>query len=648
MGLEGCGANSLTSSLRIRRATSFGERPQGNPNRPSRSRLLNLNSLRPQGVVTEAELVDHLRTELPSDTLLSDIVTAVNDSQSRMHRQPDFVITADTKDAMGSLHSKAFRHWWINKLAEECASVEKYPYTKLRFLAPYSRAHSADSVSTCEKEADTTACVADLIRRILLVFAKVSNNGNRVYENLLFHTLRNEKGSVRELLLANYDSRHIVVCCGLYFYRVDVLDECGTVLSEEVISKSLQQVREHAERTEQMLHEQTLLPDVKEDMVSFCYLLGRLTEIDRNDCAAIMERMRGANEVNDIALSSMDAAIFSVILHVPWGGSSKARWFRSALVLEEEAASKVFSMRAHAVVLGRAAFMEFVRGTLNWKHEDAVYSNPQYYMRNTEGSSPDDLSHPQCFEHLNMWLPWKHRKPMQPYAEKQPSPSVLPLELSLPVANFTPFTCLCLSVVIAVQELLTPDHAFPTVLVAFPHVRGGVSAALLYSKEVEACIQCLRSGSALIERRTIRHEVVTALDALGDIISACYEEHYPLYSMAELLLSQGKATSGDATKDGGMLGMVDVCISFDQLDAIADVSQSETSLVLPSRFSVMSNGRRARSGLQREVNAKKPWTSHLTCAFLMQHHSLTELTSGSELARCISEKTRQLSSLLLS
>ncbi|RNC31176.1 acyltransferase, partial [Trypanosoma cruzi] len=122
-----------------------------------------------------------------------------------------------------------------------------YPFTEFRFLSPLPRGYST-RVSVAAEGEVVQRCIqtAETIQRILRVFVNASNSGQWQFQQLLYHGLRNEKKSAEGLVSVNYNSRHITVCCGLFYYRVEVLDEDGFVLDTVMIAERLWAVQQHA------------------------------------------------------------------------------------------------------------------------------------------------------------------------------------------------------------------------------------------------------------------------------------------------------------------------------------------------------------------------------------------------------------------
>lgn len=617
------------------------------PNRPLQSRLVNLNSLRPHGAVGSAELRSRFHSHPVPENVVKDILTLVNDAQSRVHRCPDFTLVTSVREAMESLHSTAYEQWWMDHIAKGCLSTNAYPFSSLRFAAPHENSQGC-SMNSNSSVPDSLSGIAEAIQRILFVCTQSSNNGDQATEKLLFHSIRNEKASLKELVLTSYNSNHILVCCGLYFYRLNVLDENGVAINVGDITLLLRAVREHAEATEKALREQLLLPDVMNDLVQFHHMLGYMSEIANPECAALMDRLRRANSVNAAALDIMDSSIFTVVLRNPCeAGSPRARWYRTGMLLEEDDDGRLLTLRAHTIITDHTSLVDFLTQVINWRDEHERLGRSSCLLGKTKDeyfvSTPNE---PAMIEHLNLWLPWKHRKPMWPYPQKNAMPSVFPLEFTTLGEGVVTFSCLCLAAVLAVQEVLTPSHGFPTVLVAFPHKRGGVSSALLYSKVVEAFIQSLRSESALVEAVTVRHMARAALQALNTIINACFSEQYPLYTMAQLLLSEGKAEAKDATHDGGMLGAVDLVLSIDPLSCGGDILHSETQLVMPTPFAIRSVGRCTPGAARQQTNVKLPSALEVTDAALLQMPGAGESSTGRRLSACILERSQVLLTLL--
>ncbi|RNF26844.1 acyltransferase [Trypanosoma conorhini] len=608
--------------------------------RPAHSRLVNLNCTRPHGALQEGELRARASSPEVPETLLTDIVTMVNDSQRLLRRAPDFSLETVFTNAMDLLHSAAFRLNWLDTVAKSCDSAVAYPFTAFRFMGPRPLSSSSAALPADE---GVQRCVrtAETIQRILRVFAAASNNSQWQLQHLLFHVVRNEKASVKGLVSVNYNSRHITVCCGLYYYRVDVLDEDGFVADAEILAGRLQAVREHAERTERALFEQKLLPDAREELLAFYQLLGSLTKIDRTECAAVMERLKNSDPANAASLVDIDTGIFTVVLQSLDNKAASARWYRSALVLEEQEETGVLAVRGHSILVHGEDLMDFLTRVFSRDAASDGLSKSGDESFGAGKASTIDGGLPPGVEHLDLWLQWKHRKPMRPYAVAKPAPPAFPLPISQETG--LSFVHLCMSAVLAVQQVLTPCTEFPTVLVAFPHRRGGLSAALMYSCEVEAFIRSLCCGSALVERHATKELALKALHSLAKIIDVCFHETYPIYSMAKLLLAEGKATATGACVDNAILGMVDLHVTIGMLGSGKKALDCETCLPLPSRFALTCG---AAGRISQKSSVRGPSEATLSCAALKVSEANEASTLGAQLAACIAAKSQELLSLV--
>ncbi|EKF38535.1 hypothetical protein MOQ_001259 [Trypanosoma cruzi marinkellei] len=613
--------------------------------RPAQSRMVNLNCLRPHGVLQEGDFRSLTKSPETPESLLEDIALMVNASQILLRRSPDFQLITPLTDAVDVLGATAFRQKWIDTVAATCRSAMAYPFTEFRFLSPLPRGYSTGvSVATEGEEVQRCTQAAETIQRILRVFVKASNSGQWQFEQLLYHVLRNEKKSAEGLVSVNYNSRHITVCCGLFYYRVEVLDEDGFVLDTVMITERLWAVRQHADRNEREIREHKLLPDAREDLFEFYQLLGSLTEIDGVECAAVWERLKNAEPANAASLVGIDTGIFTVILRTLDNKSSSARWYRSALVLEEKEEKGVMAVRGHSILIYVDDLLEFLMRVLCLDDAAGGVSD----KNNKEGESlsagsvfNSDGNLPPGVEHLDLWLPWKHRKPMRPYAVVKPPPHVFPLSISK--EDDIPFAYLCMAAVLAVHRVLTPFTEFPTVLVAFPNRRGDFSAALMYSYEVEEFIRSLCGGSALVERRAKSYLLLQAVQSLAGIIDACFHETYPKYSMAKLLLKEGKAMGAGVVADNAILGTVDLYVTVGMLDPGKKVLDFETSVLLPSRFALMCT---ASGKTSHNSSTKCPSDAHLIYASLKVSEGNEETSMGAQLAECITEKIQELRSLV--
>lgn len=638
--------------------------------RPAKSLIVNNNCLRPHGVLQNGGVNSGKLFCEPCDSFLQDIVAMVNNSQKLLRRGSDFSLVADSEDIVNVLNMFSFWQWWRDTVSKECKSVSAFPYTSFCFLGPQLQDLTNNSTpAACEP--NSCKQTAEIIYRILCVFADVSNNAQWDFHELLFHVLQNEKASINGLLSANYNSRHITVCCGLYFYSLDVLDDDGSIISADLIAERLQAVKKHADCTERILRQKTLLPDALEDLIEFHKLLGSLTEIDKVDCAAIMERLKNADPANATSLATIDAGIFTVILRgFEDNNAAFARWYRSSLVLEEGESAGVFRLRGHSIIIHREKLMEFLTRIFSVEvrskklaktitaveivppkkeeKEEVTEEDGTHIINNNNNDGDCDCDNknlPLGVKQLEMWLPWKHRKVIRPYKKPLRSPHIFSLLISR--ENHISFACLCISAVIAVQQILKSPNEFPSVLLAFPSVQGGLSTALLYSYEVEAFIQSFSCGSALINQRTIRHLVKRALESLEKIIDACFQERFPMYSMANMLLAKKKAVASDSVADGSFLGTVDFCITVGMLGSSGKVLGCETNLLLPSRFALMCCATGDASPPPPRSGKWGPSGVNVISAVLKAlDESEDTLSVGERLTECIKEKSLQLLSLL--
>ncbi|KAH9586127.1 Choline/carnitine acyltransferase domain [Trypanosoma melophagium] len=640
--------------------------------RPAQSRIVNLNSLRPHGALKEGELETNLYVNnVPPQSLLQDVLSMVHASQKILHQSQDFSLVVDPKEALHVLREPFFRYWFRDSIARECTNAAAYPFTKFYFAAPLPSSELSTDTPFFAGD-DKCYNIANVIRRILLVFAKTSNASQLEYSELLFHVIRNDKNSANGLLLSNYNSRHITVCCGLYFYRIDVLDQTGMIESVDTIAKRLKSVKEHAECTEKLLREQKILPEALKELVAFYKLLACLTEVNRKDCAAIMERLKIASPVNEACLTALDSGIFGVVLRSINNSASSAHWFRNALVLEEEEENNVLSIRAHSTIICTDKLMDYLIQVLQLRDEGnytrrcvetsstAITITPGTTAATTPTKAATGMTVEESGEIINnilltgvefleMWLPWKHRILMQPYAVIEPTPPLF--DVLFPRENIISFACFCLSTVLAVQQVLTPSNEYPTVLVAFPNLKGGVSAQLLYSAEIETLIQSLRCESVLVDWRAKKYLVLKALKIIENIIDTCFLEPYPLYSVAKLLLCKEKVQTTSALSKGAILGAVDMFLTLNVLGTSGEILKGETRLVLPSRFAITCNAAgKIERGLTEnkhlEANSTRASKSTLTCATLVSMRQEEELDIGERLAESISVNGQQLLSLM--
>ncbi|PBJ72137.1 hypothetical protein BCY84_15713 [Trypanosoma cruzi cruzi] len=619
--------------------------------RPAQSRVVNLNCLRPHGALQEGDFPALTRSPETPESLLGDIAVMVNASQKLLRRSPDFQLITPLTDAVDVLRATAFRQKWIDTVAATCRSAMAYPFTEFRFLSPLPRGYST-GVSVAAEGEVVQRCIqtAETIQRILRVFVNASNSGQWQFQQLLYHGLRNEKKSAEGLVSVNYNSRHITVCCGLFYYRVGVLDEDGFVLDTVMIAERLWAVQQHADRNNREICEHKLLPDAREDLFAFYQLLGSLTEIDGVECAAVWERLKNTEPANAVSLADIDTGIFTVILRTLDNKSASARWYRSALVLEEREEKGVLAVRGHSILIHADDLLEFLMRVLCW--DDAaggMSDNNNNSSSSKEGDSlgagsvfNSDGKLPPGVEHLDLWLPWKDRKPMRPYAVVKPPPHVFPLSISR--EDNIPFAYLCMAAVLAVQRVLTPFTEFPTVLAVFPNRRGDLSAALMYSYEVEEFIRSFCGGSALVERRAKRYLFLKAVQSLAGMIDACFHEPYPYYSMAKLLLKEGKAIGTGTFADNAILGTVDLYVTVGMLGPNKKVLDFETSFLLPSRFALICS---ASGNISNKSSSKCPSDAHLIYASLRGSEGNEEISMGAQLAECITDKIQELRSLVL-
>lgn len=430
------------------------------------------------------------------------------------------------------------------------------------------------------------------------------------------HGERAPGGQVHLQLCRHFDATHINVCCGVYYYQLEVIDVLRRRLCDVArIARGLDVIVADAAAREQRCEAEPVSDEVKDDLRGMRQLLSRLSAVDGAVAADVHRRLRAVSDVNAYTLDQLEAGLLTVVLGQSTsragGRPTQTQWLHSVLSLYAgwgDTDGDVFVLRAHAMVtslhalktlLARALTLAPPAGSGGRGRDAASTTDPRPSVGGALGSPGGgpplpllDGEGPSAAERctvlgrgtgvslLELWLPLKHRIPLRPYAPlaaPRHYRPMLPLsssqsssEAALDASSTRcHMAALCLAVIIAVRRMrrmevdTAEDSAGgggeddqPSVLVAWhaPHT-SAPSAALLSSAEVEAFLQVLHSRSVLLTpavRHAARAAAVASLHR--QLQSSLSRSQPPVYSVA-CMLSEAPA----------LVKPVDMCITVDLL-----------------------------------------------------------------------------------
>lgn len=354
----------------------------------------------------------------------------------------------------------------------------------------------------------------------------------------------------------NVGSDHILVCSGLGFYRIRVLDPSRRCIRPAAqIAQDLQAVRAHSQRKCEELAALGGLSDAaRADLIAGCYLVASLGLLDEGAAADLSRRLRSVSRVNAHSLAAIESPLFTVVLSGALGVRHpplpvRSSWLRSCLTLCATSATE-FTLRSPAAVVPMATLQKFLQRCL--KHDMAADegcssgsgSNAHYGAEEgaaaaaTAGAS--EASGELCEEvhpgldHLPLWLPLKHRIALQPFPTAAPTPLWCPLiNLSAPGAAVAEpavsLAELCLAVVLATERALAASGGGASAPSRRPRVLFGAhnpqcptpTFVLLYSGAVEEYIRVARGVSALLGPHTKADLRRAALESVRSLVHHC-------------------------------------------------------------------------------------------------------------------------------
>lgn len=409
------------------------------------------------------------------------------------------------------------------------------------------------------------------------------------------------------------DAAHVNVCVGQHFYKLCVMDKReGCLRSVASLAADLEALHAHHLS---LAHTDVLLgasPATRQDQKDLNTMFANLSCLADEIAFDVRRRLRMSSEVNAYSLDVLESGLCTLVLkeddtisvsefpdsHV----APAAQWLHSVCCLETTLAHpEQWTMRLQALVVSLQAGMEWVRSALT-QPLDRVFTEDvanEPVPRDTcvaAGGVADqgatlrkvnpvthELSTPvdACgnVEHLELWLPQKHRVPLKPYAApvwshadaQHPLPDVSRCACTL--VDF----CMCL---LSVTAEWKRDGRLPTssettrwrpnvVIAVQPPCGGAPSLVALDLPAVQHLYEVLASPPLLFAvdtRRRVEAEARAEVEAL-------LNRSWHTTSTVRTPPKDGSAPSrwfdGVETAANGLLSRGDVCVSFAVLPRLA-------------------------------------------------------------------------------
>lgn len=419
-------------------------------------------------------------------------------------------------------------------------------------------------------------------------------------------------------LTSHYDSTYINVCCGKNYYQLHVLDrEKRRIKPLSAISNALELIYEDACAREASLLELHVSDEVREDLSQFYSLIARMSATMDDVDADIHRRLCEVSEVNAANLEILEGALFTVVVNGPKRSSERAneaQWLHSIFSLyfnwekpdefyascnatvssetlqlflkramtgampsgrdtttrvgmDQLSPSSAQDSAAHRITRAETSSPSFsdgqqgnLRSPINNAGTNPVGVGPQ---TNTPSSCPFIAD---SFQHVEFWLPQKHRTALRPY----PPICVAPVwrerwlqlcsagwsesgSVTLSVAEF------CVAVVLAVERVLQSSASDrnksrrPSVMFTSHNAACTVpSVVSLLTKPMIEYIQAIRSPSALLSPIVRREAKERAVESVKKRLQACVDEKVSLYALSRSAFDWDKQEAEPA----------DVCLTF--------------------------------------------------------------------------------------
>ncbi|AYU80197.1 hypothetical protein LdCL_280009300 [Leishmania donovani] len=402
------------------------------------------------------------------------------------------------------------------------------------------------------------------------------------------------------------DAAHVNVCVGQHFYKLCVMDKReGRLRGVASLAADLEALHAHHLS---LGHTDVLpgaSPATRQDRKDLDTMFANLSCLADEIAFDVRRRLRVSSEVNAYSLDVLESGLCTLVLReddtvsgFESAGSHVtpvAQWLHSVCCLETSLAHpEEWTMRLQALVVPLQAGMEWVRSALT-QPSDVVFTgdvasdpiprdacvvaggvadhgatprkvNPATH----ELSTPVDVR--GNVEHLELWLPQKHRVPLKPYAApvwnraaaQHPLPDVSSCACTL--VDF----CMCLLRVTAEWKrdgrLPASSEAMrwrPNVVIAVQPPRGGAPSLMaLDLPAVQHFYEVLASPPLLFAVDTRRRVEAEARAEVAALLNRSWYTTSTVRTPPKDGSAPSRWSEGVETAANGVLSRGDVCISF--------------------------------------------------------------------------------------
>ncbi|XQJ28273.1 hypothetical protein NXY56_004295 [Leishmania guyanensis] len=436
------------------------------------------------------------------------------------------------------------------------------------------------------------------------------------------------------------DATHINVCVGQHFYKLCVMDEREGYL-RDVASLAADLGALHAHHLS-LAHTDVLpgaSPAVRQDRKDVDAMIANLSCLTDEVAFDVRRRLRVSSKVNAYSLDALEAGLCTLVLREVDKRESEssgspttpvAQWLHSGCCLETSLAHpEQWTVRLQALVVPVQAGMEWVeRAFAQPSHTfptERTVDDPVALdaggavvdVTNQGGTvqraafASHELSTPVGVygkvEHLELWLPEKHRVPLRPYA----APVWNRADAQHPLSNVSSGACtlvdFCMCLLRVTAEWKRGGHlpvsstvanGWPHVVVAVQPPRGGAPSLMaLNSPAVQNLFEVLASPQLLFAVDA-RHRVEAEARAeVATLLNISWYATSTVRTAMKDVLAESRLFEGVETTANAVRSRVDVCVSFALLPRQAAppsdvstrapvISRLLSDLSLPSSFLV--------------------------------------------------------------
>ncbi|GET89961.1 hypothetical protein, conserved [Leishmania tarentolae] len=402
------------------------------------------------------------------------------------------------------------------------------------------------------------------------------------------------------------DAAHINVCVGQHFYKLCVMNKQeGRLRCVAALAADLEVLHEH----HLSLAHKDVLPDAspaaRQDRQDLDTMFANLSCVADEIAFDVRRRLRVSSEVNAYSLDVLESGLCTLVLREDDTVSEfespgthtlpVAQWLHSVCCLETSLSHpEQWTMRLQALVVPLQAGLEWVRSaltqpsgavstedvanhliTLDTGGEAGGPADQGPTLRKMNPASHELSTRVDAYgnvEHLELWLPQKHRVPLKPYA----APVWNRADAQHPLSDISSCACtlvdFCMCLLRLTAEWKRDDRLSttsqtrrwqPRVVVAVQPPRGGAPSLIaLDMPSIQHFYEVLASPPLLFAVDT-RHRVEA--EARSEVAALLNIAWYTTSTVRTPLKDESKPRrwfeGTEATADGA-LKRADVCVSF--------------------------------------------------------------------------------------